>query len=462
MTPSITAITSLSLLMLLSLPMSGPLALGQSPVLPKAATPPGHEERVKRAKELSELKWGMFICWSFSTWSGHEWTGGQKDISMFKATEVDTDQWARTAKECGMGYILFLTRHIDGFCLWDTQTTDRKVTKSQLGLDVLAELRKSCDKHGIKLALYFAEGDLKDNKDYYPGGYTAEMKKAQLKELLTQYGRIEYLWLDNWNPPPGMDHDQTTAYCHELQPGTLVGYNQPPKSGELEIRERGGARPTAPGYLVAEFTYPILPDHEGGAKWFYSLPKHDNLCHPAKKLYRDYVQAVKHGNIFSIDIGPDYKGKLRAIDVKTLREVAEMIKNPPQPPNPPPVSQGKPVKASGEWSTMYDAAKAVDGDEYSRWSARKDATNGWIEVDLEKERSIDRAVAMEMEYPLTCEWALEYKEGDEWKALASGKKLEFVQEIKFPPVKARYVRLNILKSVKPPTFFEFQVFAHQP
>ena len=58
-----------------------------------------------------------------------------------------------------MGYILFLTKHHDGFCLWDTKTTDRKVTKAPLGRDVLAELRKSCDKHGIKLALYFSEGD---------------------------------------------------------------------------------------------------------------------------------------------------------------------------------------------------------------------------------------------------------------------------------------------------------------
>ena len=58
-----------------------------------------------------------------------------------------------------MGYILFLTKHHDGFCLWDTKTTDRKVTKAPLGRDVLAGLRKSCDKYGIKLALYFSEGE---------------------------------------------------------------------------------------------------------------------------------------------------------------------------------------------------------------------------------------------------------------------------------------------------------------
>ena len=75
----------------------------------------------QRAEELKGLKWGMFVCWSFSTFSGKEWTPGIKDVAFFKATGCDTDQWARTAKEAGMGYILFLTKHHDGFCLWDTQ-----------------------------------------------------------------------------------------------------------------------------------------------------------------------------------------------------------------------------------------------------------------------------------------------------------------------------------------------------
>jgi alpha-L-fucosidase len=79
-------------------------------------------------------------------------------------------------------------------------------------------------------------------------------------------------------------------------------------------------------YRLAEFTYPILPPHEDGAIWFYSLPKHDNLCLPAEKLYEDYLGAVKHGNIFSLDVGADYSGRLREIDVKTLQAVGQMIR----------------------------------------------------------------------------------------------------------------------------------------
>ena len=136
-----------------------------------------------RAQQIKDMKFGMFVCWSFSTFSGREWTKTlDKDASYFKATGCDTDQWCQTAKDAGMNYILFLAKHHDGFCLWDTATTEKKVTNSPLGIDVLAKLRKSCDKYGIKLALYFSEGDWNwpGARDRYGkrGGTNPEMKKA--------------------------------------------------------------------------------------------------------------------------------------------------------------------------------------------------------------------------------------------------------------------------------------------
>ncbi len=115
----------------------------------KAQDLPAKMDDNERAVQIQELKFGMFICWSFSTFSGREWTPTlDKDASYFKATGCDTDQWCKVAKDAGMNYILFLTKHHDGFCLWDTKTTDKKVTNSPLATDVLAQLRKSCDKYG--------------------------------------------------------------------------------------------------------------------------------------------------------------------------------------------------------------------------------------------------------------------------------------------------------------------------
>ena len=140
-----------------------------------------------RAKQISDMKFGMFICWSFSTFSGIEWTGQELPPEFFRATKCDTDQWARVAKEAGMNYIYVLTKHHDGFCLWDTKTTDLKVINAPLKKDVLKMLRKSCDKYGIKLGLYYSEADwnwpgAKRGKggrgNYDAGGINPEVKSS--------------------------------------------------------------------------------------------------------------------------------------------------------------------------------------------------------------------------------------------------------------------------------------------
>ncbi len=429
----------------------------------------------QRTKELQDLKWGMFICWSFSTFSGKEWTPGITDVSFFKATGCDTDQWARTAKEAEMGYILFLTKHHDGFCLWDTKTTDRKVTKAPLGRDVLAELKKSCDKYGIKLALYFSEGDWtwEGSVQGKKSGPNPEMKKAQLKELLTQYGPIEYIWFDHAVGDGGLSHSNTVEFCKSLQPGCFVGFNHGAQAGaDIRLGEMGKPGPLtdhgaagphmrdapASTYRLAEFTYPILPGHKGGAMWFYSLPIHDGLCRSAAALYKDYLGAVKYGNVFALDAGPDYEGKLREIDVKTLRAVGEMIRNKaPLPAEPEPVKL--PIKASSIWSAGYEAAQAYDNDESTRWGAKADARSGWLEIDLGKETAIGRAVVMEIGYPRTEAFVIEYKAGDEWKPLHRGTTIAGRRAYDFPTVNARFVRLNILKASEVPSIEEFHVYA---
>ncbi len=322
------------------------------------AAPPTPKDSQIRAQEIANLRFGMFICWSLSTFSGNEWTRGVSDPAFFRATECDTDQWCQTAKDAGMGYILFLTKHHDGFCLWDTATTDFKVTKSPIGRDVLSALRQSCDKYGLKLALYFSEGDwtwlpgtlppdgikpggAKWGDPVWASSTNPEKKKAQLRELLTQYGPIEFLWMDHAQGTGGLNHAETAAWAEQFQPDCFVGFNHGEPAGRIVLRERGTPGPIGDaktsqynkeaesnykGYRVAEFTYPILPEHKGGADWFYSLPQHDTLCLPAEKIYTDYCGAVQYGNIFSLDVGPDYRGCLRDIDVSTLHQVGDMIR----------------------------------------------------------------------------------------------------------------------------------------
>jgi hypothetical protein len=203
-----------------------------------------------RARQIKDMKFGMFICWSFSTFYAKEWTPTlDKDAAFFRATGCDTDQWCRSAKEAGMAYILFLSKHHDGFCLWDTATTDKKVTNSPLGIDVLAKLRASCDKYGIKLALYFSEGDwnwpgARDGQGASKwGGHNPEVKKAQLQELLTNYGPIEFWWMDHATGTGGLSHEETVQWVYRFQPNSFVGFNHGEPAGRLCLREMGRPGP---------------------------------------------------------------------------------------------------------------------------------------------------------------------------------------------------------------------------
>ena len=316
-----------------------------------------------RARQIKEMKFGLWIGWGFSTFLGDDWTPDEwvttldKDASYFKATGCDTDQWCEIAKEAGMGYVIFAAKQHDGFCMWDTKTTEKKVTNSPLGIDVLAKLRKSCDKYGIKLAICFnqcdwnwewGKGTWREKQFNWKGAYDIldgktgkdpELKKAQLKELLTNYGPIEYFWFDHAIHDGGLSHKETVEWVNQFQPNCFVGFNSGQSAGQILLRERGTPGPLGytPGeknrmkmhdnqYLLVEFVYPIFPKVEGAGGWFYSRPEYDNLCIPAEKIYQDYLGAVKYGNLFSLAVGPDPRGKLRDIDVKTLQQVGRYIR----------------------------------------------------------------------------------------------------------------------------------------
>ncbi len=131
----------------------------------------------------------------------------------------------------------------------------------------------------------------------------------------------------------------------------------------------------------------------------------------------------------------------------------------PVPVPPPPLAQGRPVKASSTYDQPgYDAAKAVDGEPGTRWASDSNARSGWLEVDLGEEKEIGSVLVSEIEWQETREFAIEVKQGENWKDVARGTTIGPCKEIAFEPVKARYVRLNVLKSERAININEFQIF----
>jgi hypothetical protein len=160
-------------------------------------------------------------------------------------------------------------------------------------------------------------------------------------------------------------------------------------------------------------------------------------------------------------------GKLESLKVTPAARAKDIVnwlgKQPaytPLAPPPVPLSQGKKITASSQFTEPgYDAARANDGDVKTRWASDYGARSGWLEIDLGEESEIGRVWLSEVEWQETLEFAIEVKLDDGWKQVAHGTTIGPDKEVTFAPVKARFVRLSILKSKMAININEFQVFA---
>ncbi len=152
------------------------------------------KENLEARHQFQDNKYGMFIHWGLSSVLGDgEWVMNNRNIKVadytrllraFNPVDFDAAKWVSTAKNAGMKYIVFITRHHDGFSNWDTKQSDWKITNTPYGKDVLQMLAEECKKQGIKLGLYYSTLDwYRNNYPYETGrtgketGRTAKIKK---------------------------------------------------------------------------------------------------------------------------------------------------------------------------------------------------------------------------------------------------------------------------------------------
>ena len=158
---------------------------------------------------------GMFVHWGVHSVAGRHcqilWRDRmtraeyEKLAERFTAEKFDADKFVDVAESAGADYIVFTAKHHDGFCMWDTATTDYKVTNTPVQRDVLAELAAACRRRGMKLGLYYSNPDWHHPNAHNPQsthqiplqpGDRPDMEKyaayvkAQVTELLSNYGEI--------------------------------------------------------------------------------------------------------------------------------------------------------------------------------------------------------------------------------------------------------------------------------
>ena len=145
-----------------------------------------------------DLKFGMFIHFGINTYYDTEWSDGSLDPSRFNPTKLDTDQWCRIAKAAGMKYIVLITKHHDGFCLWPTKYTKYSVASTPYKGDLVAEVVNSAEKYGLKVGLYYSLWDRHEKSHDNDVWQYVDFMKGQFEELLTNYGPVVEMWFDGF------------------------------------------------------------------------------------------------------------------------------------------------------------------------------------------------------------------------------------------------------------------------
>ncbi|MFV0507027.1 MAG: alpha-L-fucosidase [Bacteroidales bacterium] len=445
---------------------------------PKFETPTEPIADSVRAQQIANLRYGMFVCWSTSSFSGKEWTKDKLGPDFFQATGCNTDQWCRIAKESEMKYILLLAKHHDGFCLWDTKTTDKKVTNSPLGIDVLAKLRKSCDKYGLKLSLYFSEADWSWEK-----GKNKELKKEQLKELLSNYGSFEHIWFDAAAGDGGLDHDQTVKWVHSFQPNVFTGFNHGPIAGRLRVGESRRMGPLTSrskkhihhklvkgiennNWKLAEITYTIFngrsPAYSGFGNWFYTKEADKGICISPEFIYRDYLECQKYRGILDLCVAPMRNGELRPVDIGTLYQVGRYIRKEDTFEDNKAWDADQTASSCAEgrdfWHKNFDADKAFDELMQSHWKADSTDTKPTLTVEFREEQRINY---IRIYQPEGTNYIKKYKiqsmTDGQWKTIIEGKEIISGFKINCPTeVKTKSMRLQIESFEQTPCISELK------
>jgi alpha-L-fucosidase len=233
--------------------------------LPAAAQETKPPESPAPAPHLARLEWwrearfGMFIHWGPVSLKGTEigWSRGSQIpieeydglYKRFDPVLFDADEWVKVAKAAGMKYMVFTTKHHDGFCMWDTKQTDFNIMGSPFGRDVVKELSDACRKGGIAFGTYHSVCDW-HHPDFplgSPGGKTRKPSpnleryttylRNQVTELITKYGPLIVMWFD---VPQEFDAKRGQALidlARSLQPDIIVN-NRSGAAGDYDTPEQ--------------------------------------------------------------------------------------------------------------------------------------------------------------------------------------------------------------------------------
>lgn len=383
-----------------------------------------------------DMEIGMFIHWAPNVYRDLQGDDLSVPLEEIDPYALDTEQWADVACSLGAKFIVLVAKHIGGFCLWQTQTSDYGVrnTPWRGGRgDVVGDLSASCKKRGLKLGFYISPYDIAHGTSV--GGvcdtpvaqqaYNA-IYRQQITELLTRYGEVAEVWFDGSTDIPVGDILKSTvpdAMIYQSASATIrwAGNEEgiatyPAWNAVSEVDARSGISTIRNGDPYGDTWLPLECDTTIRADWFWSTENHTTLK-SLGQLMEIYYGSAGNGAVLLLNANPDRAGRIPEEDAVRTKEFGDEVRR-----------------------------------RFALPIAETSGCGACLELDMGSERLVDHVTVMEdiAHGERVRAFAVEGWNGEHWLPLASGTAIGHKRILRFVPVAVSKIRFRALASITEP------------
>jgi alpha-L-fucosidase len=464
-------------------------------VAASAATPPTPHGATPTPAQVKHIErpFYAFCHFTVDTFTGAEWGSGAEKPEVFNPTDFDANQIVTSLKAAGAKGVILTCKHHDGFCLWPTKTTSHNISASPYKNgkgDIVREFADACKKHDFEFGVYVSPWD-RNNEHYGTAKYSEEIYKEQIRELLTQYGRIFEIWFDGANGGSGhyggkggsRSVDRSTYYnwpdkwamVRKLQPEAMIFSDVGP-----DCRWVGNERGTSPdpcratinyasgaapghldekflgsGELGGKFWVPAEVDVSIRGGWFFH--PNQNPRSP-ENLMQQYLVSVGHGGTYNLNVPPDTRGRLHENDVESLRLLGEHLKQ----------TFAKNLALGATFTSSntrgndqaYGPGKLLDKDMWSAWVSDDAVTTPEVTLTLKGDKTFNLiSLREDIRLGLRLEGvAVDAWQDGAWKELAKAESIGARRLWRVPQTKTNKIRIRITKSPVCPALSDFGLY----
>lgn len=318
---------------------------------PALAAPP--DEADDRLDWWREARFGLFIHWGLYAIPAGEWNGEAVPgvgewimyhgkiapdeyatlVPQFNPVKFDADEWCRIAADAGMKYLVITTKHHDGFCLFDSQHTGFDIMATPFKRDIMREISEACRKHGLRIGWYHSIWDWShpdasgERFDDY-----ARVLKAQVDELLTNYGPIDIMWFDGewipeWTEGKGRDlYEHIRRVAPRVIINNRVGKGRAGMAGlhnpEENVGDFGTPEQEVPGRGIPGYDWETCMTMNDT----WGFKRSDDNWKSAATLVHHLIDTASKGGNYLLNVGPTAEGLIPQPSVERLQAVGAWLR----------------------------------------------------------------------------------------------------------------------------------------